>query len=224
MGPVAVGTAGSAGQVGPCTLGRARGARKAAGSPKREEHGAQKERVVRVAWHARWVVYTRVDVGENVRVAQQAGAAEVGTRMRARVDHEEEESWTRVPGRGEGNAAAAPVGAGNSLDMAHDGQTLVGCGAADEVADGEEAAESGNGALGGHRGERVDDEDDVAVGVAVVVVVVVVDDYEVTVVVAPVDGLVAADAAAAAAGLVAVAVYALRALQRENFEGGRLRS
>ena len=216
MGPVAVGTAGSAGQVGPCTLGRARGARKAAGSPKREEHGAQKGRVVRVAWHARWVVCTRVEVGENVHVAQQAGAAEeVGTLTRARVDHGEEESWTQVPDRGEGNAA---VGAGDSPDMARDGQTLVGCGAADGVADGEEAAESGNGALDGHRGERVDDEDDVAVGVAVVVVV---DDYEVTVVVEPVAGLVVV---AAAAVLVAVAVYALRALRRENFEGGQLRS
>jgi hypothetical protein len=100
--------------------------------------------------------------------------------------------------------------------MAHDGQTLVvGCGAADGVADGEEAAESGNGVLDGHRGEREDDEDDVAVGVAVVVVV---DDYEVTVVVAPVAGLVVAVV------VVAAAVYALRALQRENFEGGQLRS
>ena len=217
MGPVAVGTAGSAGQVGPCTLGKARGAQKAAGSPKREEHGAQKERVVRVAWHARRVVCTRVDVGENVRVAQQAGAAaEVGTLMRARVDHEEEENWTRIPGRGEGNAAA-PVGAGDSPDMAHDGQTLVGCGAADAVADGEEVAESGNGALDGRRGERVDDEDGVGVGVAVVVVVV--DDYEVTGVVGPVAGLVDVDV-----GLVAVAVYVLRALQMENFEGGQLRS
>jgi hypothetical protein len=223
MDPVAVGTAGSAGQVGPCTLGRARGARKAVGSPKREEHGAQKEHVVRVAWHVRWAVCTRVDVGEDVRVAQQAGAAagEVGTRTRARADHEEEESWTRVPGRGEGNAGA-PVGAGHNPDMAHDGQTLVvGCGAADGVADGEEAAESGNGALDGRRGERVDDEDDAAVGVGVVVVV---DDYEVAVVVAPVAGLVVADVVAAAAGLAAVAVYALRALQRENFEGGQLRS
>jgi hypothetical protein len=70
MGPVAVGTAGSAGQVGPCTLGRARGARKAAESPKRVARGAQKERVVRVAWHVRWAVCTHVDVGENVRVAQ----------------------------------------------------------------------------------------------------------------------------------------------------------
>jgi hypothetical protein len=222
MDPVAVGTAGSAGQVGPCTLGRARGARKAGGSPKRAVRGAQKERVVRVAWHARWVVCIRVDVGEDVRVAQQAGAAaaEVGTRTRARVDHEEEESWTRVPGRGEGNAAA-PVGVGDSPDMAHDGRTLVGCGAADGVADGEEAAGSGNGALDGHRGERVDDEDedDVAVGVEVGVVV---DDYEVTVVVAPVAGLVVVVAAAAV--VVAVAVYALRALQRENFEGGQLRS
>ena len=223
MGPVAVGTAGSAGQVGPCTLGKVRGARKAVVvSPKREEHGAQKARVVRVVWHARWVVCTRVDVGENDRVAQQAGVAagEVGTR-RARVDHEEEGSWRRVPGRGEGNAAAS-VGAGRSLDMAHDGQTLVvGCGAADGVVDGEEVAESGNGALDGHRGERVDDEDDVAVGVAVVVVV---DDYEVTVVVAPVAELVVVVAAAAAAVLAAVAVYALRAPQRENFEGGQLRS
>jgi hypothetical protein len=220
MSPVAVGTTGSAGQVGPCTLGRARGARKAAGCPKRGVRGAQKERVVRVAWHGRWAVCTRVDVGENVRVAQQAGAAEeVGTLTGARVDHEEEESWARVPGRGEGNAAA-PVGAGDSPDMAHDGQTLEGCDGADGVADGEEAAESENGALDGHRGERVDGEDDVAVGVAVVVGV---DDYEVTVVVAPVAGLVVV-AAVAAAGLVAVAVYALRALQRENFEGGRLRS
>jgi hypothetical protein len=102
--------------------------------------------------------------------------------------------------------------------MAHDGQTLVGCGAADGVADGEEAVESGNGALDGHRGERVDDEDDVAVGVAVVVG----DDYEVTVVVAPVAGLVVAVAVGLA--VVAVAVYALRAPQRENFEGGQLRS
>ena len=216
MGPVVVGTAGSAGQVGPCTLVRARGARKAAGSSKREEHGAQKGRVDHVAWHARWVACTHVDVGENVRVAQQAGAGEeVGTLMIAHGDHEEEESWMRVPGRGEGSAAA-PVGAGDSPDMAHDGQTLVGCGAADGVADGEGAAELGNGALDGHHGERADDEDDVAVGVEVVVV----DDYEVTVAVAPVDGL-AVDAAAAA---VAVAAYALRALQRENFEGGRLRS
>jgi hypothetical protein len=219
MSPVVVGTTGSAGQVGPCTLGRARGARKAAGSPKRGVRGAQKERVVRVAWHGRWAVCIRVDVGENVRVAQQAGAAEeVGTLTGARVDHEEEESWARVPGRGEGNAAA-PVGAGDSPDMAHDGQTLEGCDGADG-ADGEEAAESENGALDGHRGERVDDEDDVAVGVAVVEGV---DDYEVTVVVAPVAGLVVV-AAVAAAGLVAVAVYALRALQRENFEGGQLRS
>ena len=219
-GPVVVDT-GSAGQVSPCTLGRAREARKAAGSPKREG-GVQKERAVRVAWHERSVVYTRVDVGENVRVAQQAGAAEeVGTG--AHVDHEEEESWTRVPGRGEGNAAA-PVGAGDSPDMAHDGRTLVGCGEEDGVADGEEAAEEGNGALGGHREERVDDEDDVAVGV--VVVVVVVDDYEVTVVAATVAGLVVAVAVdvAVAAGPVAVAVYALRALQRENFEGGQPRS
>lgn len=201
MGPVAVGT-GNARQVGPCTLGRARGARK--------------ERVVRVAWHVRLVVCTRVGVGENVRVAQQAGVAEEEVDTRTRVDHEEEESWTWVPSRGEGNAAA-PVGAGDSPDMAHDGQTLVGCGAADGTADGEEAAESGNGALDGHRGEKVDDEDDV-VGVAVVVVVVV-DDYEVTVVVAPVVGLVVVAAAVAVA-----AVYALRALQRENFEGGQLRS
>jgi hypothetical protein len=217
MGPVGVGMVGSAGQVGPCTLGRARGARKVAESPKREEHGEQKGHVVREAWHARWVVCTRVGAGENVRVAQQAGAGEVGTLTRTRVDHEEEESWTGVPGRGEGNAAA-PVGVGDSPYMAHDGQTLVGCGAADGVADGEEAAESGNGALDGRRGERVDDEDDVAAGVAVVVV----DDYEVTVVVAPVAEL----AVAAAAGPVAVAVaaYALRALQRENFEGGQLRS
>jgi hypothetical protein len=224
MGPVAVGTAGSVGQVGPCTLGRARGARKAAGSPKRVVRGAQKERVVRVVLHARWVACTRVDVGENVRVAQKAGAEEeVGTPTRARADHEEEESWTRVPGRGEGNAAA-PVGAGDSPDKAHDGRTLVGCGAADGVADGEEGAESGNGALDGHRGERVDDEDDVAVGV---VVVVVVDDYEVSVVVAPVAGPVVGAvvvAVAVAAVLVAAAVYALQALQRENFEGGRLRS
>ena len=70
MGLVAVGTTGSAGQVGPCTLGRAHGAQKAAGSPKMKVHGAKKGRVVRVAWHARWVVCTRVDVGENVRVAQ----------------------------------------------------------------------------------------------------------------------------------------------------------
>ena len=215
MGPF--GTAGSVEQVGPCTLGRARGGRKAAGSPKREVRGAQKERVVRVAWHARWVVCNSDDGGENVRVAQKAGAAEeeVGTLTRARVDHEEEESWTRVSGRGEGNAAA-PVGAGDSPDMAHDGQTLVGCGAADGVADGEEAAESGNGVLDGHRGEREDDEDDVAVGGAGVVVV---DDYEVTVVVAPVAAVVAVVVVAAAA-----AVYALQALQRENFEGGRLRS
>jgi hypothetical protein len=147
-------------------------------------------------------VCNRVDVGENVRrVAQQAGGVvEVDILTRARVDHEEEESWTRVPGRGEGNAAA-PVGVGDSPDMAHDGQTLVGCGAADGVADDGKAAESGNGALGGHRGEKVDDEYDVAVGVAVVVVV---DDYEVTVVVAPVAGLVVV---AVAAGLAAV--YAL---------------
>ena len=70
MDLVAGTAAGSAGQIGPCTLGRARGARKAAESPKREEHGAQKERVVRVAWRARWVVCTHVDVGENDRVAQ----------------------------------------------------------------------------------------------------------------------------------------------------------
>jgi hypothetical protein len=223
MGPGAVGTTGSARQVGPCTLGRARGARKAAGNPKREEHGAQKERVVRVAWHARWAVCTRVDVGENVRVAQQAGAAaaEVGTLTRARVDHEEEESWTWVPGRGEGNAAA-PVGAGDTPYMAHDGQTLVGCGAADGVADGEEEAGSENGALDGHRGERVDDEDDVAVGVAVVVLVV--DDYEVTVVVAPVAGLVVVVVVVVAVAVAAVAAYALRALQRGNFEGGQPRS
>jgi hypothetical protein len=151
-------------------------------------------------------VCTRVDVGENDRVAQQTVAAEgVGTLMRARVVHEEEGSWTGDPGRGEGNAAA-PVGAGNSLDMAHGGQTLVGCGAADGVVDGEEAAGSGNGALDGHREERADDEGDVAVGA--VVVVVVVDDYEGTAVVAPVAELVAA-AVAVAAGLVAVAVYAL---------------
>ena len=221
MGPVAVGTAGSAGQVGLCTLGRARGARKAVGSPKREEHGVQKECAVHVAWHARWAVCTRVDVGENAHVAQQAGtvAAEEGGRLTgARADHEEEESWTRVPGRGEGNAAA-PVGAGDSPDMAHDGQTLVDCGAADGMACGKEEAESGNGALDGHRGERVDDEDDVAVAVAVVA-----GDYEVTVVVVTVAGLVVAAAVAVAAELVAVAVYALRALQRENFEGGQLRS
>ncbi len=143
---------------------------------------------------------TRVDVGENDRVAQQTGAAEgVGTLMRARVVHEEEENWTGDPGRGEGSVAAL-VGAGDSLDMAHDGQTLVSCGAADGVVDGEEAAGSGNGALDGHREERADDEDDVVVG-AVVVVVVVVDDYEGTAVVAPVTGLVVA--------AVAVAVYAL---------------
>lgn len=218
MGQVAAGTAGSAWQVGPCTLGRARGgAQKVAGKPKREEHGAKKKRVVRVAWHARWVECTRVDVGENVHVALQVGAAEeVGTLTRAGVDHEEEESWTRAPGRGEGNAA--PVGAGDSPDMAHahDGQTLVDCDAADGVADGEEAAESGNGALGGHREEMVDDVGDVAVGVAAVVEVVV-DDYDVTVVVALVAGL---------AGLVAVAVvvYALRVPQRENFEEGQPRS
>lgn len=211
-GPTAAGT-NSAGQVSPCTLVRARGARKAAGSPKREG-GAQKERAVHVAWHVRSVVCTRVDVGENVRVAQQAGAAaEVGTG--ARVDHEEEESWTRVPDRGEGNAAA-PVGAGDSPDMAHDGQTLAGCDEEGGVADGEEVAEEGNGVLGGHREERVDDEDGVGVGV----VVVVVDDYEVTVVAATVAVLVVAVAAV----LVAVAVSALRALQRENFEGGQPRS
>ena len=134
--------------------------------------------------------------------------AEVGTLTR---DHEEEESWTWAPGRGEGKAAA-PVGAGDTPYKAHDGQTLVGCGAVDAVADGG-APGSENGALDGHRGERVDDEDDVAVAVAVPVVVV--DDYEVTVVVAPVAELAVA---------VAVAVYALRALQRGNFEGGQLRS
>jgi hypothetical protein len=187
-----------------------------AGSPKREEHDAQKGGVV-LAWHARWVACTRVGVGENVHVALQAEAAEeASTLTMAGVDHEEEESWMRVPGRGEGNAAA-PVGAGDSPDMAHDGQTLVGCDVADGVADGEEAAGSGNGALNGHRGKRVDDEDDVAV-------VVVVDDYEVTAVVAPVAGLVVVVAAAVAAVLVGVAVYALRALQRENFEGGQPRS
>ena len=46
--------------------------------------------------------------------------------------------------------------------------------------------------------------------------VVVVDDYEGTVVAVPVVGLVVVAAA--------VAVYALQALQRENFEGGQLRS
>ncbi len=196
MGQVAVGTAGSAGQVGLCTLERARAARKAVGSPEMEAGGAQKERAAHVAWRARWVVCTRVDVDENDRVGQQAGAEEADTLTRARVDHEEEESWTRDPDRGEENAAA-PVGAGDSPDMAHDGQTL-GCGGVDVVADGEEAAESRIGALDGHREERVDDEDDVAGGV----VVVVVDDYEGTAVVAPVAGLVVAAA-------VAAAVYAL---------------
>ena len=44
--------------------------------------------------------------------------------------------------------------------------------------------------------------------------VVAVDDYEGTVVAVPVVGLV----------VVVAAVYALQALQRENFEGGQLRS
>ena len=45
--------------------------------------------------------------------------------------------------------------------------------------------------------------------------VVVADDYEGTVVAVPVAGLVA---------VAVAAVYALRAPQRENFEGGQLRS
>jgi hypothetical protein len=186
MGPGVVGTAGSAGpavQVGLCTLGRARATQMVAvGNPKREGHGAQRARVVHVALPVRWAECTRV--GENGRVAQQA-AEEVGRQTRARVDHEEAKRWARDPGRGEGNAAG-PVGA-CSQDKAHGGRTLVGCGAADGVADG---VVSENGGLGVHRGEKVDDEDDV-----VVVGVVVVGDYEGTVVAAPVAGLVAAAAA-----------------------------
>jgi hypothetical protein len=189
MRPGAVGRAGSAGpagQVGLCTLGRARAAQMAVGNPKREGRGAQKARVVHVALLVRWAVCTRV--GENGRVAQQA-AEEVGRQTRARVGHEEAKRWTRDPGRGAGNAAG-PVGAGNSQDKAHDGQTLVGCGAADGMLDG---VELGSGVLDGHREEKVDDEDDVVVGV---VAVVVVDDYEGTVVAAPVAGPVVAAAAA----------------------------
>ena len=168
----------------------ARVAQMAVGSPKREGHGAPKARVAHVALPVRWAECSRVD-GENGRVARQVGEGEVGTETRARVDHEEAERWRGDPGRGKGNAVAA-VGAGNSLDKAHDGQTLVGCGAADGVADGEEAVESGNGVLDGPHEERVDGEDDVVV--VGVVWVVVVDDYEGTVV---------------AAAVAAAAVYAL---------------
>jgi hypothetical protein len=194
----------------------------AAGSPKREEHGAQKARVAHVAWHVRWAVCSRVDVGENGRAAQQA-EEEVDTLTKARVDHEEAKRRTRDPDRGEGNAAA-PVGAGNSPDKAHGGQILVGCGAADGVAGGEEAVEWGNGVLDGLHEEKVGDENVVA---DVVPVVVVSDDYEGTVVAEPVAGLVVAAVAAELVVVVAaaaVAVYALRALRRGNFEGGRLRS
>jgi hypothetical protein len=91
------------------------------------------------------------------------------------------------------------------------------------VADGGEAAESENGVLDGLREEKADDEDGVVV--AGVVAAVVFDDYEGTAVAGPGAGPVVV--AAVAAGLVvvvAVAVYALRALRRENFEGGQLRS
>ena len=196
MGPGAVGMAGSAGpagQVGLCTLETARAAQMAVGNPKREGHGAQKARVVHVALLVKWAVCTRV--GENGRVAQQA-AEEVGRQTRARVDHEEAKRWARDPGRGEGNAAG-PVGARNSQDKAHAGQTLVGCGAADGVVDG---VESGNGGLCVRREERVDDENDV-----VVVGVVVVDDYEWTVVAAPAAGLAAVAVVVAAAAAAAYA-------------------
>jgi hypothetical protein len=138
MGPGAVDMAGSAGEVGRCTSGRARATPTAVGSPKREEHGAQKARVAHVAWPVRWVVCTRVGAGENGREGQQA-EEEASTPTRSRVYHEEAKRWVRYPGRGEGNAA--PAGVGNSPDKAHDAQTLVGYGAVDGVADGEEGAE-----------------------------------------------------------------------------------
>jgi len=192
----------------------------AAGSPKREEDGAQKARVAHVAWRVGWAVCSRVGVGEN---GQQAEEEEVDTLTRARVDHEEAERWTRDPGRGEENAAA-PVGVRSSPDKAHGGQTLVGCDAVDGAADGEEAVELENGVL--EREEKVDDEGDVAV--AGVAAVAVVDDYEGTVVAVPVAAglvvVVVVVVVVVAAAAAAAAVYALRALLRGNFEGGQLRS
>ena len=139
MGPGAVDIAGSAGEVGRCTSGRARVTPLAVGSPKREERGAQKARVAHVAWPVRWVVCIRVGAGESGREAQQA-EEEASIPTRSRVHHEEAKRRVRYPGRGEGNAAA-PVGVGNSPDKAHDAQTPVGYGVADGVADGEEEVE-----------------------------------------------------------------------------------
>ena len=132
----------SAGWICRCTSGRARVAPMAVVSPKREEHGAQKARVAHAAWPVRWVACTRefvVGAGVSGRVTRQA-EEEVSTPTRARVHHEEAKRRVRYPGRGEGSAVA-PVGVGNSPDKAHDGQTLVGCGAADGKPDGEERVE-----------------------------------------------------------------------------------
>ena len=134
----------SVGRICRCTSGRARVAPMSVAvvSLKREEHGAQKARVAHVAWPVRWAACTRVfvvDAGVSGRVTRQA-EEEVSTPTRARVHHEEAKRRVRYPGRGEGSAAA-PGGVENNPDKAHDGQTLVGCGAADGKPDGEERVE-----------------------------------------------------------------------------------
>lgn len=111
---------------------------------------------------------TRVDVSENVHAGRRAGEGGEDTLPMARVHHEEAGRWVLGPGQAEASAAA-PVGVGDSPDMARDGQSPAGCGVADEVADGEEVVEAGNDALDGRRGAKVD-------GVVVVVVEVAVDD------------------------------------------------
>jgi hypothetical protein len=149
-------------------------------------------------------------VNEDDRVRHQAEEGEED-RLRRVVDvyREEAKSRVRSPGRWE-ESAAGSVGVGDSLDKAHDGRILVGCGGVGEVGGGEEEVEVGNGVLGGHRGAKVDD-----VAVAVVVVFVrVVDDDDATAVAGLAAELVAgpvavAAVAAAAAVVVVVVVCAL---------------
>jgi hypothetical protein len=197
---VAAGTGSNAGLVSRCTSGRAHAGQKAEGNPKREGDG-QRARAAHVgAWHARWVVCTRVDGYEDEDVVQVDG--EEGDTLKKVRDHRavaEKRVWD--PGREEGSAVE-PVDVGDSPDKAHGDQTL-GFDEMDEAqCDDEWEAVGENDVQDGRHEGRVCDEPVAAVEVVVVEVEVEVDD-EATVAVVP--------AAAAAAAVVVVVVAAAAA-------------
>lgn len=97
VGPVVVGTAGSAAQVSRCTSVRARAGQMAVENPERG-HGAQRARAARVALRVRRVVCTRVDVNESEGVeGEQVGEEQTDTLMKDHAHHEKTGRQMRDP-------------------------------------------------------------------------------------------------------------------------------